>query len=82
MKAGLQTNVYVESLLIEKQKLGYNDMSNDRSAEAAVRCVTDILIALIPLISLVFLIPLICINYLYFLLIFVLIFVFIYLFHN
>ena len=37
IKAGLQSNVYVESLLIEKQKLGYNDVHNDKAAELAVR---------------------------------------------
>ena len=37
IKAGLQSNVYVESLLIEKQKLGYNDVHNDKAAETAVR---------------------------------------------
>jgi hypothetical protein len=33
--------VYVESLLIEKQKLGYNDVGAGTLAEASVRCVQD-----------------------------------------
>lgn len=39
IKAGLQSNVYVESLLIEKQKLGYNDVGAGALAEASVRYV-------------------------------------------
>ena len=34
---GLQSNVYIESLLIEKQKLGYNDVGTGAAAEASVR---------------------------------------------
>ena len=37
LKAGLQSNVYVESLVIEKQKLSYNDVSSDGDGDAAVR---------------------------------------------
>lgn len=34
---GLQSNVFIESLLIEKQKLGYNDVGTGAAAEASVR---------------------------------------------
>ena len=42
IKAGLQSNVYVESLLIEKQKLGYNDVGAGALAEASVRYVFEV----------------------------------------
>lgn len=48
---GLQSNVFIESLLIEKQKLGYNDVGTGAAAEASVRCYI-ILCTLLCLLSL------------------------------
>lgn len=53
---GLQSNVFIESLLIEKQKLGYNDVGTGAAAEASVRyyivsctllCLLSLLLALL-----------------------------------